>query len=319
MSYRIIQRSYGATDVLERVEFPTPTPASDELLVRINAASINPVDAKTRAGGGIARMLEDSFPLALGWDAAGVVEGVGAAVSDFAVGDRVFGLPLFPVPAGTFGTHVVSPAADWAHSPLTIDDIHAAAVPLAALTALKAFREVADLRPGQRVLVRGAGGGVGHFAVQIAKAMGAFVVASASGEKSAFVEGLGADLVVDYSTHNVGELLARSGAQVDVTLELLGGPTALESVAATKPGGLIISVAGGPDPALVDTAAAAGVRLQGTLVSPNGAALSEIATWIEEGKVIPTVSTTYPLDDIALAHARLDAGHVLAKVVVTIP
>jgi NADPH:quinone reductase-like Zn-dependent oxidoreductase len=311
MPIRIVQNRHGGPEVLEAVDVPRPTPGNGELLVRANAASLNPVDGKTRRGQGIPY----DFPFSVGWDFAGVVEELGEGVEGFAVGDRVYGLVNFPQEAG-YGEYVVAPAAHWAPSPTAIDDVHAAAVPLAALTALKAYREVADLRPGQRVLVHAAGGGVGHFAVQIAKILGADVVATASPEKESFVKELGADEVVDYRAHPFTESLA--GREIDLVLDLIGGQNAIESVKVTRPGGLVIPVPSGSRDGVVEAAKAAGVRAEGMMVAPNGAALREIAAWIDAGELVPAVSETFALADIADAHRSLDTGHTLGKIVVTI-
>ncbi|MEJ7636359.1 NADP-dependent oxidoreductase [Aeromicrobium sp.] len=312
MSIRIIQKTHGGPEVLQAVDVPRPSPAAGELLVRAHAASLNPVDAKTRRGQAIGFVL----PFSVGWDFAGEVEQIGADVQGFHVGDRVFGMPSFPEQAG-YGEYVVGPAEHWAPSPTTLDDRSAAAVPLAALTALKALREVADLQPGQKVLVHAAGGGVGHFAVQIAKILGAEVVATASEAKQAFVKGLGADEVIDYQARPFSESLA--GREIDVVLDLVGGTTGVESVQVTREGGLIIGVPSGTGNGLEEAASAAGVRSAAVMVSPNGKALREIAGWIDAGQLVATVSETYPLADIAAAHTSLDTGRTQGKIVVTIP
>jgi NADPH:quinone reductase-like Zn-dependent oxidoreductase len=312
MPIRIVQNSLGGPEVLEAVDVPRPAPGAGELLVRAHAASLNPVDGKTRRGLGAPREL----PFSPGWDFAGEVEQIGDGAEGFAVGDRVYGMANFPKEAG-YGEYVVAPAEHWAHSPVTLDDVHAAAVPLAALTALKAYREVADLQPGQRVLVHAAGGGVGHFAVQIAKILGAEVVATASAEKAEFVKGLGADEVVDYQAQPFTESLA--GHEVDLVLDLLGGQNAIDSIRVTRLGGLVIAVPSAGSEGLAAAAEAAGVRAAGVMVSPNGAALREIAGWIDAGGLVPEVSETYALADIAAAHASLDTGHTQGKIVLTIP
>ena len=315
MPIRIVQNRFGGPEVLEAIDASRPTPAAGELLVRAHAASLNPVDGKTRAGGGVTGLLGE-LPISVGWDFAGVVEELGEGVDGFAVGDRVYGMPNFPEAAG-YGEYVVAPAGHWAPTPSTLDEVQAAAVPLAALTALKAYREVADLRPGQRVLVHAAGGGVGHFAVQIAKILGAQVVATASPEKEAFVKELGADEVIDYTAQPFTEALA--GNNVDLVLDLIGGANAVESVKITRAGGLVIGVPSGTGDGLEEAASAAGVHAAGVFVSPNGEALREIAGWIDTGRLVPHVSETYALADIAAAHASLDGGHTQGKIVVTIP
>ena len=312
MPVKIIQRSHGGPEVLDVVDAPRPEPGAGEVLVRARAAALNPVDGKTRRG----QAIPLPFPASVGWDFAGVVEAIGGGVTDLSVGERVFGMPQFPSEAG-YGEYVAAPADHWAPSPATLDDVHAAAVPLAALTALKAFREVADLRPGQRVLVHAAGGGVGHFAVQIARILGAEVVATASAEKATFVKELGADQVIDYRT--IDFVQALSDDKVDVVLDLIGGENGVRSVAVTNPGGLVIGVPGGIDDDLAAAAQNAGVRAEGVMVSPNGAALREIAGWIDSGRLVATVSETYDISDVRAAHRSLDTGRTTGKIVLTIP
>ena len=312
MPVKIIQRSHGGPEVLDVVDAPRPEPGAGEVLVRARAAALNPVDGKTRRG----QAIPLPFPASVGWDFAGVVEAIGGGVTDLSVGERVFGMPQFPSEAG-YGEYVAAPADHWAPSPATLDDVHAAAVPLAALTALKAFREVADLRPGQRVLVHAAGGGVGHFAVQIARILGAEVVATASAEKATFVKELGADQVIDYRT--IDFVQALSDDKVDVVLDLIGGENGVRSVAVTNPGGLVIGVPGGIDDDLAAAAQNAGVRAEGVMVSPNGTALREIAGWIDSGRLVATVSETYDISDVRAAHRSLDTGRTTGKIVLTIP
>jgi len=312
MPIRIVQHTHGGPEVLDVVDVPRPTPGPGEVLVRAHAASLNPVDGKTRRGQG----RDLPLPASVGWDFAGVVETLGDGVEIFSVGNRVYGMPSFPSEAG-YGEYVVAPAEHWAPSPATLDDAAAAAVPLAALTALKAFREVADLQPGQRVLVHAAGGGVGHLAVQIAKILGAEVVATASAEKAAFVTELGADEVIDYRSTDFTEALA--DAKVDLVLDLIGHENGVRSVRVTKPGGLVIGVPSGTGGDLEAAAEAAGVRSAGVMVSPNGAALREIAGWIDAGQLVPTVSESYDIHDVQDAHRSLDTGRTLGKIVLTIP
>ncbi len=312
MPIRVVQHRHGGPEVLEIAEVPRPTPEAGELLVRAHAAALNPIDAKTRRG----QALPLPFPVSVGWDFAGVVEAVGDGVDSFAVGDRVFGMPLFPAQAG-YGTYVAGPAEQWAHSPTTLDDVQAAAVPLAAITALQAFRDVADLQPGQRVLVHAAGGGVGHLAVQIAVVLGAEVVATASEEKASFVAGLGADQVIDYRSDDFVEVL--EGDPVDLVLDLIGGENAVRSLEVTRPGGLVIGVPSANRADLLEAAPGTPARAAGVTASPDGAALREIAGWIDAGRLTPTVSETYDISDVQQAHASLDTGRTLGKIVLTIP
>jgi NADPH:quinone reductase-like Zn-dependent oxidoreductase len=219
----IILRAFGGPEVLEVTELERPEPAEGEVLVRVEAVGLNPVEAFARSG---ALPLFGPPPMVLGWDLAGVVEAAGPGVDRFTAGDRVFGLPRFPRLAHGYAEYVTAPAAELAPAPQTLDAAHAAALPLVGLTVWQSLVGVAAVVPGQHVLIHAAGGGVGHLAVQLAKARGARVTATASEGKHAFVEGLGADTVVDYRTED----LASRVRDVDVLLDPVGGDVAELSV-----------------------------------------------------------------------------------------
>ena len=210
----ITQQALGGPEVLELVDLPQPEPTPTEVLVRVAAAGVNPVDWKVRLRGG----LLGEPPFTVGWDVAGTVEALGFGVTRFAVGDRVFGMPRFPREAAAYAEYVTSPSRQLARIPEGLSDVEAAALPLAGLTAWQALVETADVQPGQRVLVLGAAGGVGHLAVQIAKARGAYVIGTARSAKHGFLAELGADEAVDYSLGPVEEAVG----DVDVVLDLVG-------------------------------------------------------------------------------------------------
>ena len=210
----ITQQTLGGPEVLELVDLPQPEPAPTEVLVRVAAAGVNPVDWKVRMRGG----LLGEPPFTVGWDVAGTVEALGVGVTRFAVGDRVFGMPRFPREAAAYAEYVTSPSRQLARIPEGLSDVEAAALPLAGLTAWQALVETADVQPGQRVLVLGAAGGVGHLAVQIAKARGAYVIGTARSAKHAFLAELGADEAVDYSLGPVEDAVG----DIDVVLDLVG-------------------------------------------------------------------------------------------------
>ncbi len=195
------QSTVGGPEVLELVEVPRPAPGPTEVLVRVAAAGVNPVDWKVRARGGFL----GEPPFTVGWDVAGEVEEVGFGVTRFAPGDRVFGMPRFPREAAAYSEYVTSPSRQLARIPENVSDIEAAALPLAGLTAWQALVETADVQPGQRVLILAAAGGVGHLAVQIAKARGAYVLGTARAAKHAFLRELGVDEAIDYTQVDVAE------------------------------------------------------------------------------------------------------------------
>src|SRR5690625_2222622 len=226
------QESLGGPEVLVVVDTPRPTPRTNEILVRVEAASVNPTDWKHRANGGFL----GEPPFVLGWDLSGVVEEVGIGVARFSPGDRVFGMLSYPFVHGAHAEYVTAPAAWFAPTPASLDHVQAGALPLVSLTAWQALVENADIQPGQRVLVHAAAGGVGHVAVQIAKARGAYVIGTASAAKHDFLRELGADEVVDYRDRDVEEI----AHDVDAVLDTLGGDTSTRSLHTLRPGGIVV-------------------------------------------------------------------------------
>jgi NADPH:quinone reductase-like Zn-dependent oxidoreductase len=239
-------------------------------------------------------------PYTLGFDVSGVIESAGEKVKDFKKGDEVFVyLPLGK--GGGYAEFAVAGAKDVAKKPAKIDHTTAAAVPLAALTAWQALFDKADLKAGQTVLIQGAAGGVGHFAVQFAAAKGAKVFATASAENVEFVKGLGADRVIDYKKEKFEEI----AKNVDVVFEMIGGETAAKSYQCLKEGGFFVSIVGPPDQAKLDERKAKGTAF---LVQPNAKQLTEIAAMIDAGKVKPDVSKTFDLKDADKAQEWSKSG-----------
>jgi NADPH:quinone reductase-like Zn-dependent oxidoreductase len=306
----IRQERLGGPEVLDLVEVPRPVPAPTEVLVRTAAAGVNPVDWKVRARGGFL----GQPPFTVGWDVAGVVEELGAGVTRFSVGDRVFGMPRFPREAAAYAEYVTSPSRQLARIPDGLGDVEAAALPLAGLTAWQALAETADVQPGQRVLVLAAAGGVGHLAVQIAKARGAYVLGTARAGKHGFLSGLGADEAIDYTTESAVERIR----DVDVVLDLVGGEPGLAALPALRDGGLFISVPSAAGlTALLDLAAGR-VRVTGILVEPDRAGMEALAGLAAAGALRPHVSETFGLGDAARAHEQGETGRTRGKLVLTL-
>ena len=301
------QRSLGGPEVLEVFETPTPQPGPTEVLVRVSAAGVNPVDWKTRAFGS---MLGEP-PFSVGWDVAGLVEALGHGVTRFAEGDRVFGMPRFPAEAAAYAEYVVSPSRQLAHTPGGLTDVEAGALPLAGLTAWQALVETARIGDGDRVLITAAAGGVGHLAVQIAKARGAYVIGTARAEKHAFLAELGADEAVDYSRESVGERVR----DADVLLDLAGGDAGRDALPAVRDGGLMLSVSSARDTPGMRDAAAGRVRVLGILVEPDRAGLEALAALVERGALRPRVAETFPLEQASRAHELGEAGRTQGKLV----
>ncbi|MEV4096387.1 NADP-dependent oxidoreductase [Streptosporangium saharense] len=312
----ISQDVFGGPEVLRPVLLERPRPLPTEVLVRVVAAGVNPVDAKTRAGGGMAGVLGEP-PFVLGWDVCGVVEETGYGVHTLAVGDEVYGMPWFPRQAGAYAEYVTAPSRQFAHKPRSLDHEEAAAVPLAALTAWQILVDTADLRPRQRVLVHAAGGGVGHFAVQIAKHLGAYVIGTARAAKHEWLRGLGADELVDYTTVRFEEV----AREVDLVVDLVGDghdATSTRSLDVLRPGGLLVAVPSGASPELAELAAERGVRATGFLVEPDGPALARIGELVDAGRLSVEVEEVFPLERAAAAHERLAAGRTSGKLVLRV-
>jgi NADPH:quinone reductase-like Zn-dependent oxidoreductase len=311
----VVQDEFGGPEVLRVAEVPRPQPLPTEVLVRVHAAGVNPVDWKTRSGTGMAGVLGRP-PFVLGWDVSGVVEAVGFGVTTLAVGDEVYGMPWFPRAAGGYAEYVTAPARQFARKPATVTHEQAAAVPLAALTAWQALADTAGVRPGQRVLVHAAAGGVGHLAVQFAKHLGAHVTATAGAARHAWLTSLGADEVIDYRTVRF-EDVARD---IDVVVDLVDDAhdTALRSLRVLRENGLLVAVPAGVSPELAEAAAKARVRVSPFLVEPDGPALRRIAELIDAGQVRVEVEEVFPLDQAARAHALGERGRTRGKLVLAL-
>ncbi|MFI6848361.1 NADP-dependent oxidoreductase [Kitasatospora sp. NPDC050467] len=303
-----IQKSFGGPEVLETVETERPAPLSGEVLVRVHASGVNPVDLAVRSG---ALPLLGEPPYGVGWDISGVVEEA-APGARFKVGDEVFGMPFFPRAATGYADYVAVPSRQVARKPATLDHVQAAAIPLAALTAWQGLVDAAQLSEGQRVLIHRAAGGVGHFAVQIAKARGAHVIALASEPKHEFLRGLGADEVIDYRTADYTEVVR----DVDVVFDSSSEGTRALSV--LRPGGTLVSIMEHFKLDLAAEIEAAGRKFAGVSVEPDYAALEAIAALVDAGRIRPHVAETFPLDDAAKAHELVGSGRVQGKVVLTV-
>ncbi|MEW2263391.1 NADP-dependent oxidoreductase [Streptomyces sp. NPDC047853] len=303
----VVVEQWGGPQELSEREIERPEPGLGEVLVRVRAAGVNPVDWKTRATGSL---IEWGTLPAVGWDVSGTVEAVGPGVGVFRPGDEVFGMPLFPRQAGGYAEYVVAPARHLARKPAGLTHVEAAALPLAALTAWQALVDTADVRPGERVLVHAAAGGVGHLAVQIAKTRGAHVIGTASAAKHALVRELGADEVIDYRSVRFEDVVS----DVDVVLDGLGGRTTERSLRVLREGGRLITLPG-PDDV---PAAPEGVRAMWMLVEPDHHGLREIAALVERGSLKPVVETVLPLAQAAKAHEIGEQGRTTGKIVLTV-
>ena len=305
----ITQSAFGKPEVLQVVEIPAPSAGPGEVVVATRAAGVNPVDAAVRAG--VAPLLGDP-PFTVGWDAAGVVSEIGPGVTEFQVGDRVYGMLRFPAEAAAYAELVVADATELAHIPDAVDDEHAAALPLVALTAHQALVEIADLKGGERVLIHAAGGGLGHVAVQLAHELGAHVIATCSPGKADFVRSLGAAEVIDYTSEDFTDV-----EPVDIVLDSLGGDITARSLRTVRGGGTLALFIGDFDDEVRAEADQRGVRLARISVLPNTEALAMITDLLSRGRLVPHVSATFPLEHAADAHRHLGTG-VQGKVVLVV-
>jgi NADPH:quinone reductase-like Zn-dependent oxidoreductase len=310
----IAVREWGGRDKLELIEHDPPPNSPDGVLVRVRAAGVNPVDAKIR-GGYMAQALPYHFPVILGWDAAGVVEEVGPAVTWFRPGDQVYGyLRRHHLQYGTYAEYAQGPEGFFAHMPEELSFEEAAAMPCAVLTAHQSL-EALGLRGGESLFIEGGAGGVGHLAIQLAVARGARVVATASPANHDFLRELGAE-PLDYGAEDlaarVRDLLSDSGA--DAAFDLFGGDSREQAFAALRPGGRLVSVAR-PPPEPRD----GHHEVHYIFVRPSGYDLGEHVTpLIREGSLRPIVQETFPLERAADAHATVEDGHVRGKLVLTV-
>ncbi|WP_191877844.1 NADP-dependent oxidoreductase [Streptomyces filipinensis] len=301
-----------APEVLKVIETKRPEPGWGEILVRVHAAGVNPADWKIRERGVFADGTR--LPFILGFDVSGVVEETGPGVTLFQPGDEVLGMPCFPHPAGAYAEYVTAPARQFAPRPQGLTHIESGALPLAALTAWQALVDTADVRPGQRVLIHAAAGGVGHLAVQIAKARGAHVIGTASAAKHDLLRSLGADELIDHRTRNFAETVRNT----DVVLDMIGGANWARSLCTLRPGGRLVSMLPLDDTFPYKEAEAAGVRAEFMLVEPDRQGLGEITKLVEDGRLRVIVDAVFRLEDAAVAHTLGEAGRTTGKIVLSV-
>jgi NADPH2:quinone reductase len=307
---------FGGPDVFEMREVERPSPGPGEVLVRVLYSGTNPVDAKLRADASWAGL---EPPLVLGYDVSGVVEEVGPGVNELKLGDEVYYTPeIFGNANGSYAEYNVVPARIVAPKPGVISHEEAAAIPLAGGTAWEAIVRRLQLRPGETVLIHGGAGGVGSFAVQIAKAAGARVLASASGRNQETLRELGADATIDYTTEDAVEVALRetNGAGVDAVFDTVGEDLIGRSAAATRPFGRMTCIlAPGGDLTMVSVK---NQTIHGVFLTRERERLEEMNRAIEQGLVRPLISEVLPLEEVGRAHERLDTGHGTGKIVLRV-
>ena len=309
---------YGGTEVLKLEEINRPVPAADEILVKIYASGVNPVDWVIRNGTNDALRPYLTLPLTLGWDAAGIVEEAGSAVTSLNKGDAVYGIPNFPGD-GSYAEYCVAKATQFALKPKSISFNETAGIPLAALTAWTGMFEYGKLQSGQRILILGASGGVGSFAVQFAKAKSAYVIAVASTNNLEYLRELGADEVIDYKTQQYEHLVHG----IDVVLEaspIRENKERVKFVSVLKEGGILVSVNTDLpfNDEVIDAIARKNATAELSANQPRQDWLTEIAQLIDEGHVRVFINKVFPLEDVAEAHRESESWHVRGKLVLEI-
>ncbi|KQM35645.1 NADPH:quinone reductase [Rhizobium sp. Leaf68] len=301
----VLIREYGSNNVVEVIDVLRPEPATGEVLVKVHAAGVNPIDWKIRGGAG--ERMGMTLPIRLGSEVVGTIETCGAGISQFQKGDAVFGM----VPSGAFSQYAVIKADHLVLKPKNLSFVEAAAIPLAGTTAWQALFDEAKLLAGQRLLITNSSGGVGSLAIQFAKARGAHVTAVASGRNEKFVRDLGADRFIDYTRQAFEEV----ATDMDVVLDTMGGEVYHRALRTLKKGGKMITVVAFPQ----DEAKRYGVSAKRSFTVPNAQSLSEIARLVEAGKVTPHVDRVLAFADVRDALAISEAGRTRGKIVLTVP
>jgi NADPH:quinone reductase-like Zn-dependent oxidoreductase len=299
---------YGGPDELHYEDVTVPDILPDDVLIRVKATSINPIDWKIREGA--RKETPRTFPIVLGWDVAGIIERVGSQVNNFKAGDEVYSRPDTSR-NGTYAEFVAVRANEVALKPKTLDFIASAAIPLAGLTAWQGLFDQGKLQRGQIVLIHGASGGVGTLAVQLAKWKGAHVIGTSSKKNMDFLKELGADEVIDYESEHFEDILR----DIDLVFDTIGGDVQMNSLKVLKPGGILVSTVGIKDPAAVKAKGIQGISYMARSLPDQ---LREMAQLIDEGKLRPIIAKTLPLQQAAQAQMESEKGHTRGKIVLTV-
>jgi NADPH:quinone reductase-like Zn-dependent oxidoreductase len=308
MMKAVVIHEYGGPEVLKFEDVPRPEPTDNQLLVRVIAAGVNPVDGMIRSG--MFAKERRAFPIILGGDIAGVVEKVGSKITKLKTGDPVFAYVSLDN-SGGYAQYALVTEREATPKPKSLTYVEAAAVPIVAMTAWQALIDTANLKSGQTVLIHGGSGGVGSFAIQIAKARGAKVIATASTANQSLLKELGADVAIDYTKQKFEDI----AKDVDVVLDSIGRDTLARSYDVVKKGGIIVSIVARPDPAELEEH---GIRGAALSVEPNSQELAEIGKLIDDKKIKVIVSQTFALSDAAKAQEQVATGHTRGKIVLKV-
>ncbi len=311
----IILKEAGPAENLELADIAQPPFGSDEVLIQVKSFSINPVDIKTRSGKSLYNQLKSENPyIILGWDVSGIVTGVGSAVTQFKTGDEVFGMINFPGHGKAYAEYVNAPAAHLALKPSGISHEEASAATLAALTAWQALVTNGKVKKGQKVVIQAASGGVGHYAVQIAKWLGASVIGTSSAANKDFVLGLGAEEHIDYKQYRIDEAVN----DADFVLDPVGGDNIDPSLEAVKKGGTVIMLPSFFKDEIAEKAKAKGINGYHFSVSSNGEDMNRLADLLAKGLIRSHVSQVFTMERIREAHQQMETGKTRGKIVVAL-
>ncbi|MEX2594044.1 MAG: NADP-dependent oxidoreductase [Anditalea sp.] len=310
----VILNDSGGTEIFSLREIPVPRPKSKEVLVQVHAIGINPVDVKTRKGGALYNSLKEQKPIILGWDISGIVQSVGNEVKGFKAGDAVFGMVNFPGHGKAYAEYVAAPEDHLAMKPGTISHGEAAAASLAALTAWQVLVQEINIQPGQHLLMHAAAGGVGHYAVQIARHLGARITGTASASNASFLKELGVNDHIDYTQQDFEEEVQ----DIEVVFDPISGETTKKSLEVLKPGGILISIVGGVKDdhhAIIEEKKA---LAKNYLVHSSGADMAQIAALLMDGIVKTHISHQFSFEQFAEAHQQIETGKTRGKIIVNV-
>ena len=314
MMKAVILNNAGGAENLSFEDIAIPNPGSKEVLVKVHAIGINPVDVKTRKGGALYNSLKEDAPVILGWDISGTVQSLGSEVSEFKEGDEVFGMVNFPGHGKAYAEYVAAPSEHLALKPENVSHEEAAAASLAALTAWQVLVYEAKIKKGQHLLMHAAAGGVGHFAVQIARYLGARVTGTASAHNASFLTEIGVHDHIDYTQENFEEKVQ----EVDVVFDPIGGNTTEKSLEVMKPGGVLISIVGGVKDSLTSRIAEKQIMAKNYLVHSSGSDMKQLSDLLHKGIINAHISHIYSFEQIAEAHQQIETGKTRGKVIVNV-
>lgn len=311
----MILRQFGGIENFSLEEVPKPKAGPEEVLIEIQAIGIDQIDIKSRKGEGMVNDLRQEYPMILGWDVSGIVSKVGEQVRTFRAGDAVFGTIHFPGPGGSYAEFAVAPADQLALKPENISHAEAAAATQSPLTAWQALTDTGHLKKGERVLIHGGAGGVGNYAIQIAKHFGCYVITTVSDRDKAFVKALGADEIISYQTQKFEEEIS----EVDFILDTIGGDNFVRSLKVLKPEGMIVLLPSNKKAAADKAAETYHIKnYKHILMHSSGKDMQEIAEMLRKGTLKVYIDKTYPFKQIPKAHEQLENGKVRGKIVITL-